>query len=199
MDLNFIFQNPPKKPLSLELSVHMTDKSAAGMFDYLKGLYITGLSILGCPNKPSRSVVLGDITLSQLALMKKYMLSFGITVFQEVYTPLELDCLFRAFLLNIDHISNLVITVCSDWKTSRITSIELKLSKLVDDECLEFWTILQSHNKVNMFLKFYKPTILKDFGTVLNVGDNKSHLIYFDFANPADFENKYKFNDRGVF
>ena len=131
--------------------------------------------------------------------MKQYMLSFGITVFYEAYTSIDLDHLFRAFLFDIEHISNLNIIITSDWKTSRITSIELKLSKLVDDECVKFLTILKSHNKVNMFLKFYKPTILKDFGTVLNVGDNKSHLIYFDFANPADFENKYKFNDRGVF
>ena len=52
MDTKFIFTHPPKTPLSLELSVNMADKSVSSMFEYLKGLYITGLSLLECPDNP---------------------------------------------------------------------------------------------------------------------------------------------------
>ena len=191
LNLDKIFQQSPKEPFSLSLTVHLKDSEIETLYDYLKNFYIRGLSILINKHTYSNAVLLRKIDKKHLDLMQKYMLSLGIEVFYREYSISELDYLYRDFLYEIKKIPNLEIRVTLDWKKQLIHQIAMKLHKLTNDECIKFWTIAQKYNIVNFFFKFYKPNKLKDFGFIVKDND-RTHIVYFDFASRGKYQKKYK-------
>jgi len=196
--IDSVFNKPPKEPFGLEITAKLKNTDPKSFYTYIKNLYIRGLSSM-VKDKNPKSFYINNITSQHIDLMRRYMLSFGIDVFYNSYTDSELDILFRDFLYEATKIENLGINVSINWKTNEITSIGLKLRKLKNKECKLFWEILKKHNKVNMILKFYKPSELRDYGFITKSGDGKLHVIYFDFANQAKYDKKYKFNDKKSF
>jgi len=184
-----IFKSLPKRPCSVDISLNLRDSKVEKLYDYIKSIYITGLSIIIDKNTTGSSVLLSNITDKHIDLMHKYMLSIGIETYFHFYTAEQLDLLFRDFLYSVSKIENIDIKVILDWKTQHIAKIGLQLQKLNECELRVFLKSIQKYNQVNIFFNFLKPSRLKDFG--FKVKDKTDiYLVYFDFADRAKYERK---------
>ena len=186
-----IFNSPPKPPFSINLTLNLQNYKIDKLYEYIKSIYIGGLAIIIDNNIKSKSVLISNITDKHIKLMHAYMLSIGIETYFHLYSPDQLNLLFRDFLYVVSKIENLELQVVLDWKKQHITKIAMGLEKLSNDETKNFLITIQNYNKVNIFFGFFKPLRLKDFGFKVKDEDNM-FLVYFDFADRAKYETKYK-------
>tara|TARA_B110000211_G_scaffold55592_1_gene61871 strand:- start:8967 stop:9464 length:498 start_codon:yes stop_codon:yes gene_type:complete len=161
------------------------------LYEYIKSIYIGGLSIVIDNTTKSNSVLISNITDKHIKLMHKYMLSIGIETYFHMYSSEQMDLLFRDFLYEVGKIENLGLEVIMDWKKQHIKKIAMELNRLTPDSTKQFLKTLQNYNKVNIFFGFYKPLRLKDFGFKVKDKDTM-YLVYFDFADRGKYETKYK-------
>lgn len=193
-----IFDKPPEDPFVLELNVKLIDSKPETFYLYIRDLYIKGLSSL-TGNKNPNSVCLENITSNHIELMRKYMLSFGIDSFYNVYTTSELNFLIKDLMYEIEKFKNVDSKVTTNLKTREITSVILTINKLKYQECKGFCKILQKHNIANMILKFYNPEVLRDFGFIFKPGHGKIYIVYFDFADRSLYNKRHSFGTQGNF
>lgn len=186
-----VFQSPPRPPFSIDLTLNLQYSTVDKLYEYIKSIYIGGLSIVIDNTTKSNSVLIANITDKHIKLMHKYMLSIGIETYFHTYSPEQMDLLFRDFLYEVGKIENLELEVIMDWKKQHIKKIAIGLNRLTSDSTKQFLKTLQNYNKVNIFFGFYKPVRLKDFGFKVK-HKNTMYLVYFDFADRGKYETKYK-------
>ena len=188
-----IFSSPPKAPFALSMTLNLKDSKIDTLYSYIKELYLSGLLYL-TRGSFNGSIVIGDIMQNHLDTMQKYMLSIGITTSYKVYTPESFDLISRDFLYDAKKINNLDIKVILDWKNNIINKIAFKVKNLTDEELKGFYITVKKHHIVNIIYKFIPPSSLKDNGFIIKDGGNL-HIFYFNFAERATYQPKYKFNN----
>ena len=192
-----IFSNPPKEPFSLDMTLNLKDSKIDTLYSYIKELYLSGLIYLTRGGFKG-DIVIKDIKQNHLITMEKYMLSIGITTSYTIYTPENVDLISRDFLYETKKINNLDIKVILDWKKDIINKIAFKVQNLTNDELKQFYLAVKKHHIVNIIYKFIPPSSLKDNGFIIKDGEN-IHIFYFDFADRAKYQQKYKFNNKHNF
>tara|TARA_B110000211_G_C14086109_1_gene556775 strand:+ start:2023 stop:2613 length:591 start_codon:yes stop_codon:yes gene_type:complete len=186
-----LFTSPPKPPFSIDLTLNLPNSTVDKLYEYIKSIYIGGLAIIIDKDTKSNTVLLSNITEKHITLMHQYMLSIGIETYFHMYTPEQLDVLYRDFLYVVGKIENIGLQVVLDWKKQHILKIAMELNKLTNHETKHFLSTIQNYNKVNIFFGFFKPVRLKDFGFKVKNNDD-IYLVYFDFADRGKYETKYK-------
>ena len=192
VNLQNVFKTPPRKPFSLELNFNIENPTTEKLFNKIVKLYKKGLSIQLDPTEKYNHFSIKSVKVEHIEKMKKYMLSLGISAYYRVYTEYTLDILFKEFLYEIEKIENLDIRTLIDWKTKYVSQIMVKYKNNDQKGMEQFIKYVLKFNKVNMFFKFIKPSRLKDYSFIVKDQQKKiTHLIYFDFANPSDYNIEY--------
>lgn len=194
-----IFQYEPKPPFSVNLNIANTN-NIGELFTKMKDLYIKGLIILTTGsldisgNKVSLEI--DKVKQRHINIMEKHMLSFGIkTIFMKL-TLNDKDALFRYLLYDLEkEVPDLNLNVLINWRTQHIMKIDFQVDNKKKEEIINnVNTIVARHNVSNIFLKIKKSEVLREFGIIVKkkYDPNDITVIYFDFANRANYQKIHK-------
>ena len=194
-----IFQYEPRPPFSVNLNI--TDANNIGeLFTKMKDLYIKGLIILTNGNLDISggkvSLEIEKVKQKHIDIMEKHMLSFGIkTTFMKL-TLNDKDALLRYLLYDLEkEIPDLNFNVLINWRTQHIMKIDFQIDPKKKEQILNnVNTIVARHNVSNIFLKIKKSEVLREFGIIVKKKNDPNDItvIYFDFANKANYEKIHK-------
>ena len=120
-----LFKNEPKEPFSININFNMENSNLNDIFQRLKSIYAKGLNIQ--TGDMSNKLNITKVEKKHMEVMKAHMLSMGIDVKYKTYSKKDKDGLFREFLYDIQYLDGVNAKVTTDWKTSVIEKIELKL------------------------------------------------------------------------
>ena len=173
-----LFSKSPGAPGSIDLVLEDL-KTADQLFDRIKSIFMVGLCILF--GESENEIDISKLQESDIGIMKKYMLSIGYSLDCHVISSLEKDSLFKNLLYDIDHITCVDITVCSNWRTQLIEDIILSIPMSQDEEITKlFELILLKHRVLNYIIKVVPPLKLVDFNISVHKGSDTLIVISFD-------------------
>ncbi len=197
MKIEDIFLYEPKPPFSVNLNI--PENKLSDVFTKLKDIYIKGLIIQikgGLDFSGNNTLEIDKVNQTHIETMKKHMLSFGIKTTLIKITRNDKDALFRYLLYDLEkEIPSLNFHITIDWRTQHIIKLDFQLPKENKEDIVKSVDkITLKHNVANIFLKITKATRLKDFGIIIKKKDDLDDVtvIYFDFANIADYQKIHK-------
>jgi len=175
--MEHIFREPPQRPYTYNFTYIKPGANSTDLFETIKNLLFMGLKTR-C-NKNS----VAEVTEEDIKIIAEYMMSIGIKMHYQIFTPDELDYCKRSLLADLETVKKLSIDVTLNWRTQKIKAVTLKLH---NPSALQHVNVIfQRHNVANMFLNLYKPQSLSDHGIIVNTfRDNKPIIvvIYFDYG-----------------
>ena len=186
-----LFRGKPKEPFSVNLTIKSEEGKIEELFNKIKDIFTKGLIILSGGSDDCNSLDLKNVNLDHIELMKKHMLSMGISVKFKKYKESDKDFLFRDLLYDIQNIENLTIKVLKDWNTELIEKINISMT--INNNNMAPFQIynraIRKHFEANHFLKLAKPEVLHDFAIIVkNSKEDYVNVIYFDYAKRSEFQ-----------
>ena len=196
VSIDDLFYQEPKPPFSVNLNLNPPDNCKFDdIFDRIKQIYMKGLVILTGGNTESKQITLDikKVTQKHIDTMEKHMLSFGLKTTFLIMNEENKDSMFKYLLYELqESIPELNFSVTIDWRKQLIKKIDFHIPLQNKENIIkEMEKIASKHNVANIFLKMKKPSKLKEY-SILIKNVKESYIVYFDFANIADYQKIYK-------
>ena len=197
LSIDELFFEEPKPPFSVNLNLNPPDNCKFDdIFDRIKKIYLRGMVILTGGNVDTSANInlnVSNVKQKHIDTMEKHMLSFGFKTRLLIMNEENKDSMFKYLLYDLEEkIPELNFSVTIDWRKQLIKKIDFHIPLKNKEKIIkEMEKIASKHNIANAFLKIKKSSKLKEY-CILIKNAKEDYVIYFDFANIADYQKIYK-------